>query len=73
MFCNIIVLFNAYYIINRVDSNEVFKHAYLGLKTASGCQTYVVGPGHGTPGCACRGSLLLVALKVVQCQKEFDP
>ena len=43
-------------IINRVDSNEVFKHAYLGLKTASGCQTYVVGPGHGTPGCACRGS-----------------
>ena len=37
-------------IINRV------KHAYLGLKTASGCQTYVVGPGHGTPGCACRGS-----------------
>lgn len=39
--------------IIRVDSNEVFKHAYLGLKTASGC---VVGPGHGTPGCACRGS-----------------
>ena len=51
VFCHIIVLFNA-----RVDSNEVFKHAYLGLKTASGCQTYVVGPGHGTPGCACRGS-----------------